>query len=133
MRPEEAEVRRWVEYAHGDWSAARKLFASDNPELEIVAFHCQQAIEKLLKAYLVSRGIESGKIHDLGRLLQRCTRLDTAFADLRDDVDPLTQYAVVARYPGPPPPSVEAVRIALAVVETVWNVLRPRLPPEAVV
>jgi len=37
---------------------------------DAVCFHCQQAVEKLLKAYLISKNVEFGRIHDLETLLK---------------------------------------------------------------
>jgi HEPN domain-containing protein len=54
MPPEDAEIRRWLVKARHDWSAATKILSPDCQELDVAAFHCQQAVEKTLKAYLVS-------------------------------------------------------------------------------
>jgi HEPN domain-containing protein len=39
--------------------------ASDPPLPEIAAFHCQQAVEKLLKGFLVLGGINFRRTHEL--------------------------------------------------------------------
>jgi HEPN domain-containing protein len=132
MPPELAEVRAWLERARDDWNAARTLFDAASGGLQTVAFHCQQAAEKALKAYLVWRGAELERIHDLGRIVARCAAFDGEFEMLRHDVVPLTQYAVVSRYPGPPVPSLQEATRALAVVDRVWAFVTPRLPPEVV-
>ncbi len=115
-----------------DWSAARKILAPPCTELAVAAFHCQQAVEKALKAYLVNACIDFEKIHDLGRLLDYCRQGDPAFELLRDEVEPLTLYAVAFRYPGPADPVPGEVRAALEVVVRVWAFVATRLPPEAV-
>ena len=97
MPPEHEEIRRWLLKARHDWSAARKVLTPDCEETDVAAFHCQQAAEKLLKAYLVSRRTEFEKIHDLGRLLDYCARADSEVESLRDAVEPLTLYAVAFR------------------------------------
>jgi HEPN domain-containing protein len=84
MPPELAEVRRWLTKAGHDWSAVRKIFTPDCQETGVAAFHCQQAVEKTLKAYLVSRGVEFEKIHDLRRLLDYCVGVDQTFDSLRE-------------------------------------------------
>ena len=93
--------------------------------------HCQQAVEKLLKAYLASREHEFEKIHDLEILAGQCALYDPAFASLRERVDPLTPFAVRFRYPGPADPSVEQVQGALVVVREVWDFVLDHLPPDA--
>jgi len=132
MPPEHAEIRRWLVKARHDWSAATKIFSPDCQELDVAAFHCQQAVEKTLKAYLVSQAVAFEKIHDLRRLLDYCATHDSAFDSLRDAAEPLTLYAVAFRYPGPAEPSREEVEAALGVVGKVWEFVANRLPREVV-
>ena len=132
MSPENTEVRRWLIKAGNDWSAVRKLIVPVCAEPDVAAFHCQQAVEKTLKAYLVSRTIDFQKIHDLGRLLDQCCAVDQDFETLRDDVEPLTLYAVAFRYPGPAEPAAADVDSALEVVERVWNFVTARLDDDVV-
>ena len=68
-------------------------------------------------------------MHDLGRLLDRCTSDSARFNSLRDDVEPLTLFAVAFRYPGPADPSREDVESALRLVEQVWTLVKQLLPP----
>ncbi len=132
MPPEEAEVRRWLLKARHDRSAAEKILTPNCEETDVAAFHCQQAVEKLLKAFLVKNRFAFEKIHDLRRLLNHCARIDEDFESLRDEVEPLTLYAVAFRYPGPAEPSRQEVEGALKVVESVWFFVTSRLPPEVV-
>lgn len=80
-----------------DFDAMRGMI--DNPLFadEIFGFHAQQAIEKLLKAWLAARSIDFPLTHDLSRLLGL---LDEAGVDV-SLFWPLVQYtvfAVQARY-----------------------------------
>ncbi len=65
---------------------------------EIFGFHCQQAIEKLLKAVLSELKIEYRKTHDIHELV--CLLIDNGIAIPVDieDVDILSPYAVEWRY-----------------------------------
>lgn len=128
MQPEQVEVKRWLLKAQHDESVAPGILAADGEETDVAAFHCQQAVEKTLKAYLMSRGIEFEKIHDLGRLLDHCAADDEGFESLRDAVEPLTLFAITFRYPGPADPSREDVASALDVVAQVRAFVRERLP-----
>ena len=132
MQPEQAEVARWLLKARHDWSAARKVLFPDGEETDVAAFHCQQAVEKTLKAYLVSRGITFEKVHDLARLLDHCADADSQFDSLRDDVEPLTLYAIAFRYPGPADPSRQDVESALQVVAQVWAFVAQRLDRDVI-
>lgn len=131
MPPETVEVRRWVEKADHDRRMAELGLAQSPPLTEAAAFHAQQAVEKLLKAYLVCQRHEFERIQDLGMLAEQCAQHDPAFDTLREQVDPLTPYAVRFRYPGPIDPTVEEVQTAMTVVREVWAFVTDRLPPEA--
>ncbi len=92
------------------------------------AFHCQQAVEKGLKAFLVSRGQRFRKVHNLTYLLDLCEDHDEDLAELRDDVQRLNPFAVNERYPGgraDPPADVvrELLNIAEQVLATVQETI----------
>jgi HEPN domain-containing protein len=55
------------------------------------------AAEKILKVYLISRGIAFAKTHNLEFLLEMCIKEDADFKNV--DVSNLTYYAVEVRYP----------------------------------
>jgi HEPN domain-containing protein len=100
----------------GDWDAAlqaaRKLenydFSAWQEPLTLkeetptdsVCFHCQQAIEKYLKALLIFRAIPFPKTHDL-RVLMRLLPARVRPGLDRKDRARLTKYAAVTRYPNP--------------------------------
>jgi HEPN domain-containing protein len=53
----------WIRIAERDWRRVEQLLAIDDPEL--AGFCLQQAVEKFLKAFLLSRGWSLHRIHDL--------------------------------------------------------------------
>jgi HEPN domain-containing protein len=65
--------------------------------LDNACFHCQQAIEKCLKAFLAYNGRDVERTHNVIFLLSECANFDPIFAL----VDPLNinAYAVQGRYP----------------------------------
>lgn len=128
MPPDLLEVLRWLEKADHDRQSVELLLAQAKPLTEIAAFHCQQAVEKTLKAYLVYREHEFEKTHDLRALANMCGQYDGEFLALLDDVEPLTAYAVRFRYPGPTEPIVEQVRRALRVAIRVSAFVSAKLP-----
>jgi HEPN domain-containing protein len=130
MPPETVEVRRWLEKADHDRSGAEAALERDPALADIAAFHCQQAVEKTLKAYLVWREQEFEKTHDLRTLVLLCADLDASFSQLLADVAPLTAYAVRFRYPGPADPSADEVRNALQVVRQTREFVLERMPEE---
>lgn len=65
--------------------------------LDNACFHCQQAIEKCLKGYLIYNGFDVQKTHDIIDLLVDCAKYDSIFAAI-DPLD-INAYAVRGRYP----------------------------------
>jgi HEPN domain-containing protein len=65
--------------------------------LDIACFHCQQAVEKYLKAFLVFKNEAFPQTHNLDLLLQLCRKHDNSFDDI--DLKNLEDFAVRGRYP----------------------------------
>ena len=61
-------VEDWIFFAERDLKAAELLIKDDYLITNIIAFHCQQAIEKYLKAFLIDNEIPLMKTHDLIKL-----------------------------------------------------------------
>jgi HEPN domain-containing protein len=118
------DTRSWVEKAEEDARVARVLMESDlRGFASTIAFHCQQAAEKYLKACLVSGRIEFPKTHDFGQLITLGFGLSTSFEQMRRPTDRLQPYAVEARYPYIVPNEAE-VKQALADMEGVRKFCR---------
>jgi len=92
-------LQRWLIKADNDLKVAEHEIKIDKNErvTEAICFHCQQAAEKYLKAYLVWRGVDFGKTHNMEYLVQLCAKYDRDFHDI--DVGDLSFYAVEIRYP----------------------------------
>ena len=94
-------VDEWIYKAEQDFESAHYLSEKQTqPVPDVVCFHCQQCIEKYLKAYLTQNKVEPPEIHDLQRLNNLCRTLDSSFTQIRDGLDMLNAYAVDFRYPG---------------------------------
>jgi len=62
-------IREWMHKAEHDLGMA-ELALENRPEYtDSICFHCQQAVEKYLKAYLVFLDIRFERKHNLGYLL----------------------------------------------------------------
>lgn len=66
---------------------------------ESICFHCQQAVEKYLKAYLIYLDILFPKTHEIGELITLCEKGDIQIAEFKEEADTLSDYAVEVRYP----------------------------------
>jgi HEPN domain-containing protein len=91
-------VQQWIEKADEDRLVVHQLLEADSIARGIMGFHCQQATEKYLKAYLIFNGIEPERTHNLEFLLQRCAAIDNSFSEI--DLMNLTDYGIEVRYPG---------------------------------
>jgi HEPN domain-containing protein len=91
-------VKQWLEKADHDRELVRRDLAQDEPLSDILLFHCQQAAEKYLKAFLVSRGQKPPRTHEIEELVYLCVSFEPGFSAF-EDVFYLTNYAVDMRYP----------------------------------
>ncbi|MEK7329341.1 MAG: HEPN domain-containing protein [Candidatus Eisenbacteria bacterium] len=132
MRPDVVrEVREWLERAGEDLREAEHALTATPPLLRGAVFHCQQAAEKTLKAFLVAHERPFRKTHDLDELGNAVAALDATLADVVDRAKDLTPYAWRFRYPGTPvDPSAEEAREALTLAREVHEAVLERLPEE---
>jgi len=130
-QPEAEATRRWVEKADNDLrNAEYVLTMPEGCPTDTVCFHCQQCVEKYLKALLTLKGIDFARTHDVVVLLNLLKAAD--FADLSvQQVQPLNRYSVEARYPGDwEPISVEDAATTVRLAQHVREVIRGALPAE---
>ena len=90
---------QWLDKAMEDIMAASILMEHETPLTFPVCFHCQQAVEKLLKGFLLFHDWELIKTHNLNFLKEECLKFDKSFEGF-DFVD-LNQFTMTGRYPGP--------------------------------
>lgn len=67
--------------------------------LEVICFHCQQSVEKSLKALMAKHGMEIPRTHDLLELLDLIVSLAPDAASLESMLLNLNDFSVVVRYP----------------------------------
>jgi len=92
-------VGLWLDKVDSDLLTIANNMASDRVPWDSVCFHAQQAAEKALKAYLVSRGITPDRTHDCLVLLQACAEYDADLAQYESACLELAPFAVAPRYP----------------------------------
>lgn len=117
------------------WTITRpdQLLRAAEPLRDIVAFHCQQAAEKYLKALLVYHQVEFRRTHNLRELVDLLSGVAPEIALALDRAAILTPYGVDIRYPGDfpdvlPGQEQEAFQIVQRVKEAVLKVLVPTPP-----
>lgn len=92
-------IIRWIQKADHDLGTAI-LVKNHNPEYrDTIAFHCQQAVEKYLKAVLIKLNISFSKTHDLVFLLELINENENIEKLLFEKALELQDYEVEIRYP----------------------------------
>jgi len=91
-------VAGWMKKSSRDIESARVLLERGLNDTGV--YHCQQAAEKALKAYLAYRHEPVLKVHDLTALVKVCLSLDSDFEAMMNTAEILTPYATAFRYPG---------------------------------
>lgn len=93
-------ILRWLRKAESDLKVVKHLLPIDEPPTDALSFHCQQAVEKYLKAFLTFHDIRVKKIHDLEAILNLCIEQDQEFESLdKEKISSLSLFAVEVRYP----------------------------------
>jgi HEPN domain-containing protein len=136
MADESPEAKAWMIKAWRDLETARRVAAGQPPFYDVSVYHCQQAAEKAVKAFLIHHGQPFEKTHDIEVLVDLAAELDSSFRQLADAADTLTPYATRFRYPNAtfavePQPAEhnEALNHAQAVYDFVLSLLPSEARP----
>lgn len=93
-----AATKHWLEKADHDLLSAKVLLREMPILTDSICFHCQQAAEKALKAFLIYQNLHAPKVHDLSRLINECGKVDKTFHLLDEMLADMSDYAVDSRY-----------------------------------
>ena len=93
------QAKDWILLADKDLCASELLVKVDHPLTNIIAFHCQQTIEKYLKAFLIEKNIPLIKTHDLIKLNGLIMEIKNLGIDEKKLIL-INEVYVEARYPG---------------------------------
>ncbi len=98
MPPEESRYPGdWLRLAEKDWKRVGQALDDDDPEG--AGFWLQQAIEKYLKAYLLSKGWALRRIHDLQVLVNEAAAYLPDIGRYARACRKITGYYIAERYP----------------------------------
>lgn len=112
--------------ADADFKSALRLIEYEPIILDTAAFHCQQAIEKYLKAYLVFMQVDYPRTHNLETLLDLIHATDNSFEAFH--FLNLTSFAVEIRYTDEYLiPDIEEMNAYLFLVEKVKNTVLSKI------
>jgi HEPN domain-containing protein len=125
------EALLWLAKADADIVGARTLLAG--AQLDLAAFHVQQALEKALKALLVAAAQDVRRSHDIDML---ATLARAYWPDLLPSpfaLAAISQWYVTTRYPDPDAvsPTIVEVDEALEAVASLIAAIVDLAPPAA--
>ena len=99
MSPKEELVKEWLTLADNDLRLAWLTMKDTEPVYWAAAFHCQQAAEKSLKAFLAYNEYHVEKTHDIEFLVKLCMKILPEMEQFIETGAALSEYAVETRYP----------------------------------
>lgn len=127
--PRQRDTQAWLSKADVDLRAARLDLGADPPILEDASFHCQQAVEKALKALLTWHDRPFRRTHDLNELGRQVATLEPELEALLREAAVLSEFASAYRYPGDPPElTPPEVLASLSLATSVVEAIRERMP-----
>jgi HEPN domain-containing protein len=90
-------ARLLMRKAESDLANVRRTLASEGP-YDTGLFHCQQVVEKYLKALLAVHDVNYPKIHDVAELAEPGQEFCPALQSLPFDIAQFNPFAVTIRY-----------------------------------
>lgn len=94
------DYTKWLDRAGQDIKLIDVIYKEGLEGLEdSFCYTCQQAAEKLLKAFIIKNERNVPRSHDLLFLLRICKKYDDSVLNLSDAITVLSEYSVSARYP----------------------------------
>jgi HEPN domain-containing protein len=125
---------RFARKAGSDEIALAKLTDDPNVPDDLIGFHAQQGLEKLLKAALAHAGVAPPHIHDLGELVARLADVGLSPPVSASEARALVPWAVEFRYDDVLDERLDraaAIRAVADLREWVDGLLAPPDEPEA--
>lgn len=122
---------KWLDKALLDLQAARILMTWNGDTCNI-AFHCQQAIEKALKGYLLFKTGRHFDGHNLTYLCRQAVQQDEMFTEWLDESAALNNLYIETRYPTDLPVAIDehACRQYFTMAENMFAAIRQELYDE---
>jgi HEPN domain-containing protein len=92
------QVENWILFAENDLSAAEAMLKDYNHLTNIIVFHCQQSVEKYMKAFLIENDVPLVKTHDLIKLNKMIKKIKDLDID-ENKLDVINEVYTESRYP----------------------------------
>jgi len=125
------ETNEWIKYATDDLEVVNILTTHYPPKLEIICYHCQQSVEKMLKAFLVYSNVRPPKKHELDILCDMCEYVDKSFTDIYAICDRLNPYSNLPRYPLGLELTEDMMKLAVKDSEQIYEFVKSKIGKES--
>ena len=99
MKTDENNPEDWYRSASARLGSVDRLYPFEGASESVIEL-LQQAVERFLKGYLISKGWPLTKIHDLGAVIAEAENYDNRFGAFADFADELTDQFWAMHYPG---------------------------------
>jgi len=99
MKTDETNPQDWLVAAKTRLQSADRLHAVEGSSPSVIEL-LQEAVERYLKAYLISKNWRLVRTHDLNRLMAEAVKFNPRFATFSDFAQSLTEQFWEQHYPG---------------------------------
>lgn len=115
----------WYDKAEKDLFGAKILLAHEG-DTSLVTFHCQQAIEKALKGYILKNGLELIEGHSLIYLCKQALKYNNSLKQYMKDCAYVNQFYIETRYPADVPTEIndEEAKECIEISEKIINYIK---------
>ena len=96
-------------------------FYPANLMYDVICFHITQAVEKLLKSFIISNGISIKKTHNLDELQKTAIRIDDSFKKINKECVSLNEFVPNIKYSEQEPITKQNINKAIKSLETICN------------
>jgi len=129
MGKQDNTPRDWRLLAERDLSVAEYLAANMRPiPTEIIAYHCQQAVEKYLKGVLAVFDDDPPYTHELDELCSMVIKHKSSFTGISSLCTVITQFSVQPRYDLGLSLSEEDMNLVLTHTHSIKEFLQKEIP-----
>lgn len=92
-------IGNWLDKAGEDLAFAKANLQEGLEFYPQICFYLHQSVEKYLKAYIIAKGLNFKRIHDLTELVKICAENDQEFDQFHEAAIILTPFYIGTRYP----------------------------------
>ena len=92
-------TEEWLNKAQSDYLFAEASLREFSGFYSQICILCHDAVEKNLKAFLLSQGKRPDRVHDLLAILNECCQVDSTLAVITTQCGLLNDYYIPLKYP----------------------------------